>query len=75
MYEHINAYPPHVLPVFFQEIRKQEWTAIIPNSQLIVIPFPHDKPRRYMHTMLPHTMQSNCPFFLVYQTVICWETC
>uniref|UniRef100_A0A3B4XKA3 Integrin alpha FG-GAP repeat containing 1 n=1 Tax=Seriola lalandi dorsalis TaxID=1841481 RepID=A0A3B4XKA3_SERLL len=28
------------------DIRKQEWTAIIPNSQLIVIPFPHDKPRR-----------------------------
>ncbi|KAJ0056245.1 hypothetical protein NL108_004520, partial [Boleophthalmus pectinirostris] len=27
------------------EIRKQEWTAIIPNSQLIVIPFPHNKPR------------------------------
>lgn len=29
------------------EIRKQEWTAIIPNSQLIVIPFPHDKPRSW----------------------------
>ncbi|KAM9765327.1 T-cell immunomodulatory protein [Menidia menidia] len=28
-------------------IRKQEWTAIIPNSQLIVIPFPHDKPRSW----------------------------
>ncbi|KAM9366530.1 T-cell immunomodulatory protein [Symphorus nematophorus] len=29
------------------EIRKQEWTAIIPNSQLIVIPFPHDNPRSW----------------------------
>ncbi|XP_054627170.1 T-cell immunomodulatory protein isoform X2 [Dunckerocampus dactyliophorus] len=26
------------------ESRKQEWTAIIPNSQLIVIPYPHDQP-------------------------------
>uniref|UniRef100_A0A672I1W0 T-cell immunomodulatory protein TIP C2 domain-containing protein n=1 Tax=Salarias fasciatus TaxID=181472 RepID=A0A672I1W0_SALFA len=29
------------------DIRKQEWTAIIPNSQLIVIPFPHDNPRSW----------------------------
>ncbi|XP_056268204.1 T-cell immunomodulatory protein [Pseudoliparis swirei] len=29
------------------EIRKKEWTAIIPNSQLIVIPLPHDQPRRW----------------------------
>uniref|UniRef100_A0A672ZTJ1 T-cell immunomodulatory protein TIP C2 domain-containing protein n=1 Tax=Sphaeramia orbicularis TaxID=375764 RepID=A0A672ZTJ1_9TELE len=29
------------------DIRKQEWTAIIPNSQLIVIPYPHDKPRSW----------------------------
>uniref|UniRef100_A0A674N5R5 Integrin alpha FG-GAP repeat containing 1 n=1 Tax=Takifugu rubripes TaxID=31033 RepID=A0A674N5R5_TAKRU len=29
------------------EIRKQEWTAIIPNSQLIVIPYPHDNPRSW----------------------------
>lgn len=28
-------------------IRKQEWTAIIPNSQLIVIPYPHDSPRSW----------------------------
>nr|KAF6410164.1 integrin alpha FG-GAP repeat containing 1 [Rousettus aegyptiacus] len=27
--------------------RKQEWTAIIPNSQLIVIPYPHDVPRSW----------------------------
>ncbi|XP_061670819.1 T-cell immunomodulatory protein isoform X1 [Syngnathoides biaculeatus] len=27
-----------------QEFRKQEWTAIIPNSQLIVIPYPHNQP-------------------------------
>uniref|UniRef100_A0A8C5RLA8 T-cell immunomodulatory protein TIP C2 domain-containing protein n=1 Tax=Laticauda laticaudata TaxID=8630 RepID=A0A8C5RLA8_LATLA len=27
--------------------RKQEWTAIIPNSQLIVIPFPHHLPRSW----------------------------
>ncbi|XP_041853134.1 T-cell immunomodulatory protein [Melanotaenia boesemani] len=30
-----------------KDIRKQEWTAIIPNSQLIVIPFPHNKPRSW----------------------------
>ncbi|KAM4596896.1 T-cell immunomodulatory protein [Fundulus diaphanus] len=29
------------------EIRKQEWTAIIPNSQLIVIPYPHNNPRSW----------------------------
>uniref|UniRef100_A0A8C5DJ60 T-cell immunomodulatory protein TIP C2 domain-containing protein n=1 Tax=Gouania willdenowi TaxID=441366 RepID=A0A8C5DJ60_GOUWI len=28
-------------------IRMQEWTAIIPNSQLIVIPFPHNNPRSW----------------------------
>ncbi|XP_077165665.1 T-cell immunomodulatory protein [Paroedura picta] len=27
--------------------RNQEWTAIIPNSQLIVIPYPQDKPRSW----------------------------
>ncbi|XP_072574334.1 T-cell immunomodulatory protein [Paramormyrops kingsleyae] len=30
-----------------KEIRQQEWTAIIPNSQLIVIPYPHDVPRSW----------------------------
>ncbi|MGH0116923.1 UNVERIFIED_CONTAM: hypothetical protein FKN15_040912 [Acipenser sinensis] len=30
----------------FQAIRKQEWTAINPNSQLIVIPYPHNNPHR-----------------------------
>uniref|UniRef100_A0A669CFN4 Integrin alpha FG-GAP repeat containing 1 n=1 Tax=Oreochromis niloticus TaxID=8128 RepID=A0A669CFN4_ORENI len=30
-----------------ETIRKQEWTAIIPNSQLIVMPFPHDTPRSW----------------------------
>ncbi|XP_012729459.2 T-cell immunomodulatory protein [Fundulus heteroclitus] len=29
------------------EIRKQEWTAIIPNSQLIVIPYPRNNPRSW----------------------------
>uniref|UniRef100_A0A8C5ZMX3 Integrin alpha FG-GAP repeat containing 1 n=1 Tax=Marmota marmota marmota TaxID=9994 RepID=A0A8C5ZMX3_MARMA len=28
-------------------VRKQEWTAIIPNSQLIVIPYPHNVPRSW----------------------------
>ncbi|XP_053720455.1 T-cell immunomodulatory protein [Synchiropus splendidus] len=28
-------------------VMKQEWTAIIPNSQLIVIPYPHDYPRSW----------------------------
>nr|XP_005003512.1 LOW QUALITY PROTEIN: T-cell immunomodulatory protein [Cavia porcellus] len=30
-----------------KSIRKQEWTAIIPNSQLIVIPYPHSVPRSW----------------------------
>ncbi|XP_006641432.3 T-cell immunomodulatory protein [Lepisosteus oculatus] len=34
-------------PLGEKEIRKQEWTAIIPNSQLIVIPYPHNNPRRW----------------------------
>ncbi|XP_055504359.1 T-cell immunomodulatory protein [Leucoraja erinacea] len=28
-------------------VRKQEWTAIIPNSQLIVIPYPHNSPKSW----------------------------
>lgn len=28
-------------------VRKQEWKAIIPNSQLIVIPYPHSDPRSW----------------------------
>ncbi|MGH0117614.1 UNVERIFIED_CONTAM: hypothetical protein FKN15_055593 [Acipenser sinensis] len=31
----------------FQAIRKQEWTAIIPNSQLIIIPYPHNNPHSW----------------------------
>ncbi|ELK29362.1 T-cell immunomodulatory protein [Myotis davidii] len=34
-------------PSFLQAVRKQEWTAIIPNSQLIVIPYPHNVPRSW----------------------------
>ncbi|OCT84613.1 hypothetical protein XELAEV_18022766mg [Xenopus laevis] len=30
-----------------KQIRMQEWTAIIPNSQLIVIPYPHDNPKSW----------------------------
>ncbi|KAM8947493.1 T-cell immunomodulatory protein [Pelodytes ibericus] len=30
-----------------KQIRKQEWTAIIPNSQLIVIPYPHHNPKSW----------------------------
>nr|XP_054367524.1 T-cell immunomodulatory protein [Mirounga angustirostris] len=30
-----------------KSVRKQEWTAIIPNSQLIVIPYPHNVPRSW----------------------------
>ncbi|XP_048886004.1 T-cell immunomodulatory protein [Brienomyrus brachyistius] len=30
-----------------KEIHRQEWTAIIPNSQLIVIPYPHNVPRSW----------------------------
>uniref|UniRef100_A0A8B9DKJ4 Integrin alpha FG-GAP repeat containing 1 n=1 Tax=Anser cygnoides TaxID=8845 RepID=A0A8B9DKJ4_ANSCY len=34
-------------PLGEKSIRKQEWTAIIPNSQLIVIPYPHNVPRSW----------------------------
>ncbi|XP_061450561.1 T-cell immunomodulatory protein [Rhineura floridana] len=34
-------------PLGEKTIRKQEWTAIIPNSQLIVIPYPHYLPRSW----------------------------
>ncbi|KAM6324722.1 T-cell immunomodulatory protein [Podargus strigoides] len=34
-------------PLGEKTIRKQEWTAIIPNSQLIVIPYPHNVPRSW----------------------------
>ncbi|XP_066440094.1 T-cell immunomodulatory protein [Eleutherodactylus coqui] len=30
-----------------KQIRRQEWTAIIPNSQLIVIPHPHENPKSW----------------------------
>ncbi|CAM4526655.1 unnamed protein product [Leuciscus chuanchicus] len=30
-----------------KDVRKQEWTAIIPNSQLIVIPYPQSDPRSW----------------------------
>uniref|UniRef100_A0A9J8A8Y3 Integrin alpha FG-GAP repeat containing 1 n=1 Tax=Cyprinus carpio carpio TaxID=630221 RepID=A0A9J8A8Y3_CYPCA len=30
-----------------KDVRKQEWTAIIPNSQLIVIPYPQNDPRSW----------------------------
>uniref|UniRef100_A0A673JNI4 T-cell immunomodulatory protein-like n=1 Tax=Sinocyclocheilus rhinocerous TaxID=307959 RepID=A0A673JNI4_9TELE len=30
-----------------KDVRKQEWTAIIPNSQLIVIPYPQNEPRSW----------------------------
>uniref|UniRef100_A0A8C7V3W8 Integrin alpha FG-GAP repeat containing 1 n=1 Tax=Oncorhynchus mykiss TaxID=8022 RepID=A0A8C7V3W8_ONCMY len=34
-------------PLGDKDVRKQEWTAIIPNSQLIVIPYPHNEPRSW----------------------------
>uniref|UniRef100_A0A8C0IH76 Integrin alpha FG-GAP repeat containing 1 n=1 Tax=Bubo bubo TaxID=30461 RepID=A0A8C0IH76_BUBBB len=34
-------------PLGEKSIRRQEWTAIIPNSQLIVIPYPHNVPRSW----------------------------
>uniref|UniRef100_A0A6J0TAA7 T-cell immunomodulatory protein n=1 Tax=Pogona vitticeps TaxID=103695 RepID=A0A6J0TAA7_9SAUR len=34
-------------PLGEKAVRKQEWTAIIPNSQLIVIPYPHYLPRSW----------------------------
>lgn len=40
---------PSISLFLLQDVRKQEWTAIIPNSQLIVIPYPQNDPRRYIH--------------------------
>uniref|UniRef100_A0A452TP53 Integrin alpha FG-GAP repeat containing 1 n=1 Tax=Ursus maritimus TaxID=29073 RepID=A0A452TP53_URSMA len=37
----------HLISINQGSIRKQEWTAIIPNSQLIVIPYPHNVPRSW----------------------------
>ncbi|XP_026874476.1 T-cell immunomodulatory protein isoform X2 [Electrophorus electricus] len=34
-------------PLGVKDMRKQEWTAIIPNSQLIVIPYPNSDPRSW----------------------------
>ncbi|XP_069757778.1 T-cell immunomodulatory protein isoform X2 [Narcine bancroftii] len=34
-------------PIGEKAVRKQEWTAIIPNSQLIVIPYPHNSPKSW----------------------------
>ncbi|XP_053532629.1 T-cell immunomodulatory protein [Ictalurus punctatus] len=34
-------------PPGVKDMRKQEWTAIIPNSQLIVIPYPNNDPRSW----------------------------
>ncbi|KAF4090879.1 hypothetical protein AMELA_G00030700 [Ameiurus melas] len=34
-------------PPGVKDMRKQEWTAIIPNSQLIVIPYPNSDPRSW----------------------------
>ncbi|XP_076856555.1 T-cell immunomodulatory protein [Brachyhypopomus gauderio] len=34
-------------PPGVKDMRKQEWTAIIPNSQLIVIPYPNSEPRSW----------------------------
>ena len=31
----------------FQPVRRGEWPSIIPNSQVIVIPYPPDEPKRY----------------------------
>lgn len=41
---------PSIILFLLQDVRKQEWTAIIPNSQLIVIPYPQNDPHRYTHT-------------------------
>ncbi|XP_062327801.1 T-cell immunomodulatory protein [Osmerus eperlanus] len=43
--DHLYVGIPH--PPGHKDVRKQEWTAIIPNSQLIVIPYPHNEPRSW----------------------------
>lgn len=51
---HLSSLAPHEICLYSQVIRRQEWTAIIPNSQLIVIPFPHNNPRRYVNAHPPN---------------------
>ncbi|XP_075934040.1 T-cell immunomodulatory protein [Anarhichas minor] len=65
------------------EIRKKEWTAIIPNSQLIVIPFPHNQPRSWSAKL--YLTPSNsvlltaialigvCVFILVFIGILHWQ--
>ncbi|XP_034041257.1 T-cell immunomodulatory protein isoform X1 [Thalassophryne amazonica] len=65
------------------DIRKQEWTAIIPNSQLIVIPYPHNKPRSWSAKL--YLTPSNsvlltaialigvCAFILVIIGILHWQ--
>ncbi|CAJ1048475.1 T-cell immunomodulatory protein [Xyrichtys novacula] len=65
------------------DVRKKEWTAIIPNSQLIVIPFPHNNPRSW--TAKLYLTPSNsvlltaialigvCVFILVIIGILHWQ--
>ncbi|XP_034152316.1 T-cell immunomodulatory protein [Esox lucius] len=65
------------------DMRKQEWTAIIPNSQLIVIPYPHNEPRSWSAKL--YLTPSNivlltaialigvCVFILVIIGVLHWQ--
>uniref|UniRef100_A0A8D3E1V3 Integrin alpha FG-GAP repeat containing 1 n=1 Tax=Scophthalmus maximus TaxID=52904 RepID=A0A8D3E1V3_SCOMX len=64
-------------------MRMQEWTAIIPNSQLIVIPYPHNQPRSWSAKL--HLTPSNsvlltaivligvCVFILVIIGILHWK--
>lgn len=70
-------------PTGDKDVRKQEWTAIIPNSQLIVIPYPHDKPSSWSAKL--YLTPSNivlltaialigvCVFILVIIGVLHWQ--
>lgn len=72
MYYHEQDAPTYPINVvlFFQDMRKQEWTAIIPNSQLIVIPYPHNNPRRYRNPSNTVLMGHICAFCCLQQCAL-----
>ncbi|XP_020344800.1 T-cell immunomodulatory protein isoform X2 [Oncorhynchus kisutch] len=70
-------------PLGDKDVRKQEWTAIIPNSQLIVIPYPHNEPRSWsaklyltpsnIVLLTAIALSGVCVFILVIIGILHWQ--
>ncbi|XP_042186773.1 T-cell immunomodulatory protein isoform X2 [Oncorhynchus tshawytscha] len=70
-------------PLGDKDVRKQEWTAIIPNSQLIVIPHPHNEPRSWsaklyltpsnIVLLTAIALSGVCVFILVIIGILHWQ--